>query len=438
MNMEVPRLKLFPVTAGISSEGHLELGGCDAVNMAGQFGTPLYVFDETTIREQCRLYQGEFSSHYPEVTVLYACKAFSNMAVLQIIRDEGLGLDAVSGGELAVARAAGFPLERVFLHGNNKSDAELGLALDWGVGRVVVDNLDELGRLATLTLGKKQSVDILLRLSPGIDPHTHKYNTTGIVDSKFGLARFNWETAVKQAMDASYLNLTGIHIHLGSSLFETQPYLDGIGVVLDFAAKLKQELSFTLKEFDIGGGFAAQYEIAKPAPPTTEFAVAVTTAVKDGCAERGLDLPRLIIEPGRSIVCRAGVALYTAGVVKDIPGVRRYVSVDGGMGDNIRYALYGARHEAILANKPQAEATTMVTISGKYCESGDVIISDIVMPEITRGDIISVPDCGAYCLPMASNYNAALKPAVVMVNQGKARLIRSRESFEDLTRHDMV
>jgi len=280
--------------------------------------------------------------------------------------------------------------------------------------------------------------DILLRLSPGVDPHTHQYNTTGIVDSKFGFSLPGWDEAVASAMSSPSLNLIGLHFHLGSLITEVEPYQEAIGRVLDFAATVKPKYGFELNELNIGGGFGVQYTLDAPAPPVSVFAEVVTAAISSKCRELKLSLPRLIIEPGRAIVAQACVALYKVGVIKDIPGVRCYVSVDGGMGDNIRPALYGAKHEAIVANKVLEKEAGKVTIAGKYCESGDILIRDINLPVVAAGDVIAVADCGAYCLPLASNYNAALKPAVILVREGKARLIRRRETFDDMTRCDLV
>lgn len=429
----IPRLVLFPVTAKTNQQDHLVIGGCDTVKLVAEFGTPLYVFDEETLRGKCAEYKHEFGKVYPDTTVIYACKAFINKSLLRLLNEEGLGLDVVSGGEMGIAKAAGFPAERVYFHGNNKSLDELKQAVEWGIGRIVVDNFHELEMLAGL--GKKQ--DIMLRLTPGIDPHTHKYITTGLIDSKFGFTLAEWEKAVETARSKKNLNLVGLHFHVGSLLFETEPYEQSINVVLDFAAKMKARYGFELKEMSVGGGFAIQYTVTNPPPPISTYAQAISGRIKAKCSELKLALPRLVIEPGRSIVGRAGVALYTVGAVKDITGVRCYVSVDGGMADNIRPAIYGSVYEALVANKVSQKEASKVTVSGKYCESGDILIKDIDLPLVSAGDIIAIPASGAYCLAMSSNYNAAFKPAVVMVRDGKARLIRRRETTEDLTRCDL-
>lgn len=432
----ISRLHLFPETTRRNEKGHIEIGGCDTVALAEKFGTPLYVFDELTIRNQCAEFTTTFTSRYPQTTVLYSMKAFTNKALLRIIEEEGLGLDTVSGGELAIADMTGFPMDRVYFPGNNKSADELETALRLGVHRIVVDNLHELNMLREIASGR--CVNILLRLTPGIDPHTHRYNTTGVADSKFGLPRSAWDEAVATAMTAPEINPVGLHFHLGSGIIEMEPFRKAIEIVIEFAAEMKEKHIFDLGELDIGGGFGIQYVTGEKPPSITDWARFLTECITEYCEKHDIPLPRLIVEPGRSIVGRAGVALYRAGVVKDIPGIRRYVSVDGGMGDNIRHALYGARHEAMLANKTGETTGETVTISGKFCETGDVLIRDIELPPITDGDIIAVADCGAYCLPTASNYNSSLRPAVVMVRDGSTRLIRRRETLEDLTRCDVL
>ncbi|MFC1941338.1 diaminopimelate decarboxylase [Chloroflexota bacterium] len=435
---QIPRLSLFPLTAKINDQSHLVIGGCDTVELADEFGTPLYLFDEFHLRSKCREFKEEFSKRYADTTVIYACKAFINKALAILFMEEGLGLDVVSSGEIGIAHSAGFPLDKVYFHGNNKSAEELRLALEWGIGRIVVDNFHELKMLNEMGREKSCTPDILLRLSPGVDPHTHQYITTGNIDSKFGFPLGSGEEAVATAMSMSNLNLVGLHFHIGSLIFEFEPYQQATEFILDFAAEMKQKYSFELRDLNIGGGFAIQYTLDSPAPPISAFAEAVTSNIISKCRKLKLALPKLVIEPGRSIVAQAGVALYRVGVVKNIPGIRCYVSVDGGMADNIRPALYGAKQEAVLANKMTLKETSKVTIAGKFCESGDILIRDISLPSPVVRDILAVPGCGAYCLPEAMNYNASFKPAVVLVKEGKARLIRRRETLEDLTRCDLV
>ncbi len=425
---------ILPDTARVSNEGHLIIGGCDVVDLADEFGTPLYLFDEATLRNKCREYRKEFSERYPHTLVIYACKAIINLALAQIFMQEGLGLDVVSGGELHVARSVDFPMEKVYFHGNNKTPGELRLALDWGVGRIVVDNFHELSLLDDAARKAGVIQDILLRLSPGIDPHTHELTTTGIIDSKFGfpIVTGQAEEALVRAMSSPGLHPIGLHVHLGSPIFEIEPYEQAIEVVLRFVAGVRDKHAFDLQEFSPGGGFAIPYTREDSAPSVAEYAEAISCRLRSLAKELDLTPPRLVIEPGRSIVGRAGIAIYSTGAVKDIPAVRKYVSLDGGMADNIRPALYGARYDALVANKMDAEAAERVTLAGKLCESGDVLIKDIALPEIEPGDIVAVLVSGAYCLSMSSNYNAALKPAVVLVSDGNARLIRRRETYEDL------
>jgi diaminopimelate decarboxylase len=433
-NPEVPRLILFPQTAAVGKNGHLVIGGCDTVALAEEFGTPLYVFDEADLRDRCREFKTEFGRRYPNTTIAYSPKAFTAKAMLKLVAEEGLDLDIVSGGELGFARAVGFPMARVHFAGNNKSAEELKLAVRLNIGHIVVDNLPELNTLIGIAGRKK--VNVLLRLNPGIDPHTHQYNSTGIVDSKFGLTRATWDGAVAIALSARNLNVDGLHFHIGSGLFEIEPYLKSIDVVLAYAAEIKKRHNFEAGVLSIGGGFGVQYTLEAAPPPIAAFAEAIVNRLTGRCRELELKAPKLIVEPGRKIVARAGVALYAVGVIKDIPGIRTYVCVDGGMGDNIRQPMYGARQEALVANRASAVDNRKVTVAGKYCESGDVLIREISLPGLQAGDVLAVAGSGAYAIPLQSNYNASLRPAVVFVRDGRARLVRRRETLADLTRRD--
>lgn len=414
------------------------VGGCDTVDLAAEFGTPLYVFDEFSLRSKCREFKTEFGQRYSETAVIYASKAFLNGALASIFNEEGLGLDVVSAGELAIARSIDFPMDMVYFHGSNKSAEELKLALKHHVGRIVVDNFYELQMLADMAEETGHIPNILLRLTPGVEPHVHEHITTGVIGSKFGFPLFSADKAVVEAMSAPSLNLVGLHFHLGSLIFEIQPYQEAIEIILEFAAEMKQKHGFELEELNIGGGFAIQYTLDSPAPAISTYAEAIVSRIVSKCRQLKLTPPTLTIEPGRAIVGQAGIALYRVGVGKDIPGVRHYVSVDGGMADNIRPALYGAKYEALVANKVLQKEAGPVTIAGRFCEAGDILAKDISLPPVSAGDIIAVPDCGAYCLPLQSNYNASLKPAVVLVQEGKAHLIRRRETFADLTRCDVL
>ncbi len=437
---DFPSRKVFPNTATVGDNGHLMLGGCDVADLVAEYGTPLYVYDEETLRGICREFQGEFQRRYPDTRVIYASKAFSNVALIRLLHEEGLGLDVASGGELAVGLASGVPATEVYFHGNNKGREELREAVVGGIGRVVVDNPYELHLLEEVAQKAGRVQDILLRVSPGVDPHTHAYITTGILDSKFGfpLETGQAEEAVRQAMASQHLRLMGLHCHIGSQLFETAPYAEAIRLTLEFAARMREE-GLELAEFSPGGGFGIAYTREEEPPSVADFAQAITSAVEGECQALGFSkLPTLIIEPGRSIVGPAGVALYTVGSRKEIPGVRTYVSVDGGMGDNIRPALYDARYEAVVANRMAEEPTERVTIAGKFCESGDILVRDAQLPAPEAGDIIAIPASGAYCPAMASNYNMASRPAMALVREGAARLIRRRESYRDLMAADVV
>ena len=436
----VPKLTLFPLTTEVNKQGHLLIGGCDVVDLAEEFGTPLYLFDEFTLRHKCREFKEEFGKHYPDTLVIYASKAVLTKALAVIFKEEGLGLDVVSGGELSIAQSVDFPPDKVYFHGNNKTPEELNLALDLGVGRIVADNFYELEILNGLVKEREMRQDILLRLTPGVDPHTHQYTTTGTIESKFGfpLAAGQAEEAVNQALSASNLNLLGFHFHLGSPVSEVQPYELAMELVLRFAREMGKKFGLKLSEFDVGGGFAVPCTLDSKVPTIADYARAVTDKLNGLISGLGLSRPRLIIEPGRAIVGQAGVALYKVGAVKEIPDIKKYVCVDGGMSDNIRPALYGAKYEALVANKALEAERDMVTIAGKLCESGDILVKDINLAPVHSGDIIAIPVCGAYSIPMASNYNAMPKPAIVMVKEGRARLIRRRETYQDMMNLDLI
>ena len=424
---------VFPDTAQVDSQGQLVIGGCSASDLASEYGTPVYVLDEETLRARCRSFVREFQQRHPASLVCYACKAYVNPALARIFAEEGLGLDVVSGGELAIARSVDFPLERVYFHGNNKTPEELSEAVEHGLGYVVVDSFHELDLLDRAAAQAGRTQDILIRVSPGVDPHSHVYTTTGILDSKFG---FSIQTghahqAVRQALAAGHLRLCGLHFHLGSPVFELEPYGVAVDLVLRFAAEFREE-GLDLQQFSPGGGFAIAYTRDQAPPSIAEYAETIVSTMTATCRELGMAAPRLVVEPGRSIIGPAGVALYRVGAIKDIPGVRKFVSVDGGMGDNIRPALYQASYEVVAAGKADQPDAEKVTIAGKYCESGDLLASDIMLPELEAGDLIAIPAAGAYCPSMASNYNLNPRPAMVLVNDGRSRLIRRRESYQDL------
>ncbi len=429
---------VFPDTAEINADGHLLIGGCSSLDLAEEYGTPVYVLDEATIRGRARSFVEEFRSRHPDTRVAYACKAYINPALARLLNEEGLGFDVVSGGELATTISAGVPMDEVYFHGNNKTPRELEEGLHHNIGWVVVDSFHELTLLDHLAGEAGKTQDILLRVSPGIDPHTHVYTTTGILDSKFG---FSIQTghaaeAVRQALAAKNLNLRGLHFHLGSPVFELEPYRVATEFVIRFAAEFREE-GLTLQRLSPGGGFAVAYTRDQQPPSIADYAETIVSAMSSTCRELDMELPTLVIEPGRSIIGPSGVALYRVGAIKDVPGVRKFLSVDGGMGDNIRPALYQAEYEVLAANKANDKPVEKVTIAGKYCESGDLLASDIMLPEIVSGDLLAIPAAGAYCPSMASNYNLNPRPPMVLVADGASRLIRRRESYQDLMHCDI-
>jgi diaminopimelate decarboxylase len=432
---ELPLAEVLPISASVNHAGRLAIQGCDVRAIVEEFGSPVYIYDEATIREMCREFVGRFRRFYSATDIEYSTKAFSNPAVLKIVEQEGLHIDVVTGGELAFAMAADFPAEKINFHGNNKVRSELSEAVKAGIGRITIDSFHEIELLNDVAreFGAKQAVD--LRLSPSIDPHTHRLTSTGVLDSKFGFSieTGDAEKAVDAALSQSNLDVRGLHFHLGSPLFELEPYEEAIEYVCAFAARMKYVHHLEMREFSPGGGMAIGYLSSKLPPTIAEYAKTITDSLTSSCIKYGLEQPRLIIEPGRSIIGRAGVAVYTVGGIKRIPGVRTYVSVDGGMGDNIRPALYEAEYEVMSVDDPLGEPTQVVTIAGKFCESGDVLAKDVNLPELSPDDLLALPAAGAYCVPMASNYNLQPRPAIVLVTeQSEARLIRRRETYADL------
>ena len=430
---EIPLADALPLSAD-APNGRLRIGGCDLRALADQFGTPLYIYDEQTIRAICRQYRAEFEQRLPGVRVLYAAKAWLSPALVRILVDEGLGTDVVSGGELHVARAGGMPPERIGMHGNAKSPEELEQALDAGIGRIIIDNDDELTLLDRLTRERGRTQPVMLRITPGVDARTHEKTTTGLRDSKFGFPLPSGQAAdaVARALEAPNLDLTGFHIHLGSPIYDTRPYEEGIAVAAAFAANMRDRHGYEWREFSPGGGFAIAYTGDRLPPGIDTYADAVANALRAACEDHALPLPEVHIEPGRSIVGRAGVALYAVTARKRIPGVRDYVAVDGGMADNVRPAMYESKYEALAPEKINEPAAAAATIAGKFCESGDILVKDARLPDLAPGDLIAIPASGAYQIAMESNYNLAQRPAVVMVDGGEARLIRRRQTLDDL------
>jgi diaminopimelate decarboxylase len=431
---------VWPITAQRDAREALSIGGVSVAELATQFGTPLYIYDEATIRSQCRLYTRALAQAHPRPRVVYAGKAWLSLALLKIIAEEGLSLDVVSSGELFVALQAGFPPECISFHGNNKTPDELKMALDSNIAQIVVDNFYEIDCLEELTANRTEPFPVLLRLNPGIDVHTHDYRKTGIVDSKFGLGIQTGDAAraVERLVNAPGLDLRGYHAHVGSQIFEVEPFVDTVNAIFDFAGEMKERFGIVPDEMSPGGGFGIQYEESDPAAPVEEYIQAIGAAAQAAARRIGIPDPQFTIEPGRSIVGTAGIAVYTVGATKVIPDVRTYVSVDGGMADNIRPALYGAVYSAELVTGRKDYPVDPVTIAGKFCESGDVLIEKAVLPQLIAGDLVAVPVAGAYSLAMASNYNMALRPAVVFVFEGDTRLVQRRETFDDLVRRDVA
>lgn len=425
----------------INSDKHLVIGGCDTVELAKKYGTPLYVMDEGLIRKNCKIYKDSMDMFYDgNGLVLYASKAFSTIYMCKLVAEEGLGLDVVSGGELYTALKAEFPVEKIYFHGNNKTPDELQLAIDNNVGRIVVDNKFELEMLNEMAARSNKRVKILFRIKPGIDAHTHDFIMTGQIDSKFGVALENGEAMeiVERALELNNVEVVGVHCHIGSQIFDLEPFELAAKVMMNFIGDLKDKFGLEIKELNLGGGYGIKYLPEHDPIQYNQYIEAVSKVVKEVAIRRGVKLPFILMEPGRSIVAPAGITLYTVGAVKEIKNVRKYVSVDGGMADNPRYILYQSEYDAVIANNADAERVETVTIAGKCCESGDILIKDIKMPEIKPGDFLAVLATGAYNYSMASNYNRIPRPPVVMVNNGQSRLIVRRETYEDLIKNDMV
>lgn len=424
-------------TMEINSSGNLVIGGCDTVELVKQYGTPLYVMDELHMREICRDYYNSFSK-YPNTEVIYASKAFFNIAMARIIAQENLGLDIVSGGELYTAIKAGFPTEKIYFHGNNKSREEIELGVKHKVGHFVCDNPCELELLNEVAAQAGIRVKILLRIQPGIEAHTHEYIKTGQIDSKFGMAIATGQAleTVKRALNYENLHLKGLHCHIGSQIFEIDSFRHSAEVMMAFIKTIKDETGVNMMELNLGGGFGIYYKEGDTPAPISHFADVTVSTVQEKAQQFGVHVPKIIVEPGRSIVGTAGTTLYTVGSIKHIPGIRTYVAVDGGMGDNPRPALYQAKYEAMLANKASGDEEEKVSITGKCCESGDMLIWDIKLPIVKSGDILAVSSTGAYNYSMSSNYNRLPKPAVVLVQNGQADVIVKRETYEDIVRND--
>jgi len=413
--------------------------GCDTVELAKKYKTPLYVMSEDYIIERCAEIREDFLEKYPRTMAVYASKAFLTKEMARIIKREGLGMDVVSGGELYTAIQVDFPMDKIIFHGNNKTMEELELAIKNNVGRIVVDHIEEIDLIEAIAQKHDKKVNILFRISPGLDIQTHKYIQTGQVDSKFGipLTETTIERAVTKALNMKNIELLGFHFHIGSQLLENDTHIKAIRIMTNLMKDVKDKYGFITKELNTGGGYGIHYVEGERRKSLSYFTDSIMEEVERSCQEYGLERPLIIIEPGRWIVGEAGITLYTIGAIKEIPGIRTYVSVDGGMPDNPRPSLYQAKYEAVVANKVDEEPTEVVTIAGKCCESGDILIWDLKVPQVERGDILAVLSTGAYNYSMSSNYNRIPRPAVVMLKDGKDRLIVKRETYEDLLRNDL-
>ena len=431
-------------TLKVNSLGHLEIGGCDAVELAKQFGTPLYVFDEAYIRKMMNTYTKSLAENYDgKGIVLYASKAFSCKAIYKIAKSEGIGVDVVSGGELYTALSAGFPADKIYMHGNNKTPEELEYAVQSGVGTIVVDSYLEADRLEKICGEKGVKQSVLIRINPGVEAHTHAYVQTATPDSKFGFSIANGtaEDITKYVLSKENIALKGFHCHIGSQIFEKQSFVLAADKMMNFIAAIKNSTGFEAEVLNIGGGFGIYYTDEDPkltSKDYSDYLKALCDEIKAKAGELGLSRPFIALEPGRSIVGEAGITLYTAGAIKEIPGIKTYLAVDGGMFDNPRYALYQSRYTVVAAGDMNAPCTQKVTIAGKCCESGDIIAVDVPMADVKSGDIIAVLSTGAYNYSMASNYNRNFIPQAILVNDGKAETIIKKQTYEDIVRNDVI
>ena len=424
----------------VNEKNHLVIGKNDTVELAKEYGTPLYVIDEDLVRENCRVYKNAVDKYYDgNGLILYASKAFSTKFIYKVVKEEGLGIDVVSGGELYTAIKSDFPMDKVYFHGNNKTVDELKMAVENRIGCVIVDNIYELEKLNEIAAGEGIVQNIMFRIKPGVDAHTHSFVQTGQIDSKFGVALENGEAfeICKKASEMSNVKVHGVHCHIGSQIFDIEPFCKAAQVMMDFIGDLKDNLGMEIECLNLGGGYGIRYTQNDDPVPYDKYMANVSEVVKKAAEDRNVKLPFIIMEPGRSIIAPAGITLYTVGGIKDIKNVRKYVSVDGGMGDNPRYIMYESEYEAVVANNANAPKNEEVTIAGKCCESGDLLIKDAMMPEINVGDTLAVLATGAYNYSMASNYNRIPRPAVVAVSNGNSKVVVKRETYEDIIKNDL-
>lgn len=427
-----------PLNTKRNSKGNLEISGCDTVELVEKYGTPLYVMDEVTLRAIAREYKSAFKS-YKKVNMMFASKALMTGQIAKILHSEGFGFDVVSGGEIYTVNKAGVNMEMTTFNGNNKTTDELLLALELGVGRVSVDNFLELSLLNEVAKSFDKVQKILLRITPGIECHTHEYIQTGHLDSKFGFDLAQIDEAVNLILNEfTNLEIMGLHAHIGSQIFETQVYYDEIGVLIKELKRINNKFDLNLDEMNIGGGLGITYTEADCPPSVYKIAEVILKSIKDHCKMYDMEEPALYIEPGRSIVGTAGVTLYTVGSSKQVPNGRKYIAVDGGMADNPRPSMYGARYEAVIANGKEEEKPQKVTVAGRFCESGDILIKDIELNSPVAGDILCIFNTGAYGYSMSSNYNRVLKPEMILVNNSQSDIIVKRETYEQLTQNDVI
>lgn len=429
-------MKLF---GSMKVEGNeLYVGGVKASALSKEYGTPLYVIDEELVRSNCRRYYNAMKCEERGNRVTYAGKAFINMSMCNLVNEENLYLDVVSGGELYTAYKAGFPLERIYFHGNNKSDYEIDLGVRLGIGRFIVDNIHELEVLNSIAQEYGRVQKVYLRITPGVEAHTHEYIKTGQLDSKFGFPVIGDTVydAIKRAIELEYIELNGLHCHIGSQIFDLEPLEDTTEIMLNLINDIKETLGYEIKELDLGGGFGIYYTEGDKPKEIEEYCSVIINKADEICRKLNMNVPILSIEPGRSIVGNAGLTLYTVGAIKEIPNIRKYVSVDGGMSDNIRPALYSANYESLIVNRVFDNSKEIVTVAGKCCESGDVLLNSIEMPRMETGDILAIMSTGAYGHSMANNYNRIPKAAVVSVSNGISKVMCKRETYEDLLRNE--
>lgn len=426
-------MSVLPMTAEVK-DGHLWIGGVDTVELADQAGTAVYVMDEATVRHQLQEYARWTTYHWPDVDVVYAGKAFMSLAMVNLVAEEGCCLDVSSGGELAFARRAGFPMERIYVHGNNKTPAELIECLEAGVGRIVVDSFEEIERLSALASERGATQKVLVRVTPGVEADTHDFIMTGAEDSKFGFGRNQGLAmqAIKRILELPGLDFEGLHMHIGSQIFALHSFAKAIEVIVEFMREIRDQTGAQVRLLDTGGGLGIAYGIPDEPSTIRDYGKVVVDGIKEECEKHGLTVPRMAVEPGRSVVANAGVTLYAVGSIKEIPNIRTYVAVDGGMSDNIRTSLYDAHYEALIANKADRPREMVATVAGKHCESGDIVVNDAPLQSPEVGDVLCVCATGAYCQSMSSNYNKQVRPGVVFVRDGEWRWVVRRETYDDL------